>query len=137
MRYSDTRREIDKIRKILNETCGLNYLSVKDANFMIDKICEALAVDEKSNGWIPVSERLPEFKKIDVLGSPDIYKTEKVFVQTKRGEMFAAWCHKTVYASKIFNDEYLWYTHGTGGRKMRVVSKVVAWRLLPELYKED
>lgn len=93
--------------------------------------------DEKENGWIPVSERLPEFKKIDVLGSPDIYKTEKVFVQTKRGEMFAAWCHKTVYTSKIFNDEYLWYTHGTGGRKMRVMSKVIAWQPLPEPYKED
>lgn len=93
--------------------------------------------DEKENGWIPVSDRLPEFKKIDVLGSPDIYKTEKVFVQTKRGEMFAAWCHKTVYTSKIFNDEYLWYTHGTGGRKMRVMSKVIAWQPLPEPYKED
>lgn len=93
--------------------------------------------NEKENGWIPVSERLPEFKKLDVLGSPDIYKTEKVFVQTKRGEMFVAWCHKTVYTSKIFNDEYLWYTHGTGGRKMRVMSKVIAWMSLPEPYKED
>lgn len=93
--------------------------------------------NEKENGWIPVSERLPEFKKLDVLGSPDIYKTEKVFVQTKRGEMFVAWCHKTVYTSKIFNDEYLWYTHGTGGRKMRVMSKVIAWMPLPEPYKED
>ena len=60
MRYSGTRCEIAKIRKILNETYGLNYFSVKDANFMLDKICEALVVDEKSNGWIPVSERLPE-----------------------------------------------------------------------------
>jgi hypothetical protein len=63
MRYSGVRREIAKIRKILNETCGLNYLSVKDANFMLNKICEALVVDEKSNGWIPVSERLPEDEK--------------------------------------------------------------------------
>ena len=104
---------------------------------MIEQLQDDLEQDEKENGWIPVSERLPEFKKIDVLGSPDIYKTEKVFVQTKRGEMFVAWCHKTVYISKIFGDEYLWYTHGTGGRKMRVMSKVVAWRPLPELYKED
>ena len=93
--------------------------------------------DEKENGWIPVSERLPKFKKSAMLGSWDYYETEKVFVQTKRGEMFVAWCHKTVYASKIFNDEYLWYTHGTGGRKMRVMSKVIAWRPLPELYKEN
>lgn len=110
---------------------------VKVIQDMIEQLQCDLEQDKKENGWIPVSERLPEFKKIDVLGSPDIYKTEKVFVQTKRGEMFAAWCRKTVYTSKIFNDEYLWYTHGTGGRKMRVMSKVVAWRPLPELYKED
>ena len=104
---------------------------------LIDELQEAIEQDEKENGWISVSEGLPEFKKLDVLGSPDIYKTEKVFVQTKRGEMFVAWCHKTVYTSKIFNDEYLWYTHGTGGRKMRVMSKVIAWTPLPEPYKED
>ena len=74
---------------------------------------------------------------MDVLGSPDIYRTEKVFVQTKRGEMFVAWCHKTVYISKKISDEYLWYTHGTGGRKMRVMSKVIAWMPLPEPYKEE
>lgn len=110
---------------------------VKVIQDMIEQLLAELEQDEKENGWIPVSERLPEFKKLDVLGSPDIYKTEKVFVQTKRGEMFVAWCHKTVYTSKIFNDEYLWYTHGTGGRKMRVMSKVIAWTPLPEPYKED
>lgn len=103
---------------------------------LIDELQEAIEHDEKESGWIPVSERLPEIKKLDVIGSPHIYRTEKVFVQTKRGEIFAAWCHKKVYISKKFNDEYLWYTHGTGGRKMRVMSKVVAWRPLPELYKE-
>ena len=109
---------------------------VKVIQDMIEQLLADLEQDEKKNGWIPVSEELPEFKKIDVLGSPDIYKTEKVFVQTKRGEMFVAWCHKTVYISKIFSDEYLWYTHGTGGRRMRVMSKVIAWMPLPEPYKE-
>ena len=50
MKFNWTRCEIDKIRKILNETEGLNYLSVKDINFMLDKICEALTVDEEQNG---------------------------------------------------------------------------------------
>ena len=112
-------------------------ITSKDVLDMIEQLQDDLEQDEKENGWIPVSERLPEFKKMDVLGSPDIYKTEKVFAQTQRGEMFVAWCHKTVYTSKKFSDEYLWYTHGTGGRKMRVMSKVIAWRPLPELYKED
>lgn len=111
-------------------------VTARDFLEMIEQLQDDLEQDEKENGWIPVSERLPEIKKLDVIGSPHIYRTEKVFVQTKRGEIFAAWCHKKVYISKKFNDEYLWYTHGTGGRKMRVMSKVVAWRPLPELYKE-
>lgn len=91
----------------------------------------------KSTNWTPVCDRLPEFKKLDVLGSPDVYRTEKVLVQTKRGETFVAWCHKTVYISKKFNDEYIWYANGTGGRKMKCMSKVIAWMPLPEPYKED
>lgn len=108
MRYSDTRREIDKIRKILNETCGLNYLSVKDANFMLDKICEALAVDEKSNGWIPVSERLPEDDT-----------TVLVSCKTHRGTTF-------VRAGYCTNGS--WYLNCEG---------VKAWKPFPEPYKED
>lgn len=133
---SDKRKIYDYIKRTINPYGrpfeGTTYeLGLKIMDFIEN-------IDgEKENGWIPVSEKLPEFKKIDVLGSPDIYKTEKVFVQTKRGEMFVAWCHKTVYISKIFSDEYLWYTHGTGGRKMRVMSKVIAWMPLPEPYKED
>ena len=96
-----------------------------------------IAIALQSQKWIPVSERLPEFKEVDVLGKPDVFKTEKVFIQTKRGEMFVAWCHKKVWLTKDFNDEYLWYTHGTGGRKMTVRSKVVAWMPLPEPFKEE
>lgn len=96
-----------------------------------------IAIALQSQKWIPCSERLPEFKEVDVLGKPDVFKTEKVFIQTKRGEMFVAWCHKKVWLTKDFNDEYLWYTHGTGGRKMTVRSKVVAWMPLPEPYKGE
>lgn len=130
----------DRLNQLKNEVESAGdgaYLSKNNISKIVELLLADLEQDEKENGWIPVSEGLPEFKKIDVLGSPDIYKTEKVFVQTKRGEMFVAWCHKTVYISKIFSDEYLWYTHGTGGRKMRVMSKVIAWRPLPELYKEN
>ena len=33
-----------------------------------------------------------------------------------------------------FKEKINWYTYGTGGRKMKVISKVVAWMPLPELY---
>lgn len=117
--------------------------SAYDNTYDITIRCETKEKQKKviarleSTSWTPVCDRLPEFKKIDVLGSPDVYETEKVLVQTKRGEIFVAWCHKTVYISKKFNDEYLWYTHGTGGRKMKCMSKVIAWMPLPEPYKED
>ena len=59
-------------------------------------------------------------------------------VHLKSGYLgIVAWCHKKVWLTKDFNDEYLWYTHGTGGRKMTVRSKVVAWMPLPEPFKEE
>lgn len=132
MKFNWTRCEIDKIRKILNETEGLNYLSVKDTNFMLDKICEALTVDEKKNGWIPVSETLPIAEPVYTSSFNNKYESQKVLVQTKRGEVFAAKYVKQVYINKAFKDEETWYTYGTGGRQMRVMSKVIAWMPLPK-----
>lgn len=132
MRYSGVRREIAKIRKILNETCGLNYLSVKDANFMLDKICEALAVDEKSNGWIPVRERLPEDEKEylvtleKVHGIPE--KLYGIANYLKFGD--AGYWNEKKYGYLEWDK----YSDGHGGTRMY---KVIAWTPLPELYKED
>lgn len=85
MKFSWTRHEIEKIRKILNETDGLNYISVKDANFMFDKVCEALTVDEKKSSWIPVAERVPEESLDSVLGW-DERRKRCVFIQYMHGE---------------------------------------------------
>lgn len=65
------------------------------------------------------------------------YRSEKVLVQTKRDEMFVAYCEKEKFADKRWDDEIKWISHGTGGRKMKVVSKVVAWQELPEKYKGE
>ena len=92
----------------------------------------------KETQWIPCSERLPEFEEIEN-ERPYLknYKTKEVLVQTKHGEMFVAWNHKKVYTIGNFKDEYSWYSQGTGGRRMRVMSKVVAWMPLPEPYKGE
>ncbi len=84
--------------------------------------------------WIPCSERLPELKLVYESKFNNKYESEQVLVQTKRGEMFAAKCMKCTY-TKDFKDEIEFYTYGTGGRRMKVKSKVVAWMPLPELYK--
>lgn len=48
--------------------------------------------------------------------------------------MFIAECRKTVYTNKKRNDEIEWFSYGTGGRRMKVMSKVIAWMELPEKY---
>lgn len=113
---------------------------IKDKN-KLSEAMEKLAEfedKEESGGWIPCSERLPEFEEIEN-ERPYLknYKTKEVLVQTKRGEMFVAWNHKKVYTIGNFKDEYSWYSQGTGGRRMRVMSKVVAWMPLSEPYKGE
>lgn len=57
---------------------------------------------------------------------------KKVLVQTKDGKMFVA---EREYSTWYKKDE--WYSYGTGGRRMKVMSKVVAWMPLPNPYKEE
>lgn len=42
-----------------------------------------------------------------------------------------------MYVDKRWRDGIGWYTYGTGGRKMKVMSKVVAWMELPEKYEGE
>jgi len=42
-----------------------------------------------------------------------------------------------VYVDKRWRDEINWYTYGTGGRKMKVVSTVIAWMELPDKYEGE
>lgn len=55
-----------------------------------------------------------------------------VLVQTKDCKMFVA---KREYSSWREKDE--WYSYGTGGRRMKVMSRVVAWMPLPSPYNEE
>ena len=112
---------------------------------VIDELQKAIEQDEeenrwipvKENGWIPVSERLPIAEPVHISLLNSKYESKKVIVQTKRGEVFAAKYVKRVYINKDFKDEETWYTYGTGGRQMRVMSKVIAWMPLPKPYKEE
>lgn len=75
---------------------------------IVNSLLDALAQDEKENGWIPVSERLPEDDT-----------TVLVSCKTSRGTTFV-------------RDGY--YTHGSW--RLNCIG-VTAWRPLPEPYKED
>lgn len=80
---------------------------------------------------------LPALKLKSSSSFSAIYEHEKVLVQTKNGNMFVAECRKTVYTNKKWNDEIEWFSYGTGGRKMKVMSKVIAWMELPDRYEGE
>lgn len=88
---------------------------VKVIQDMIEQLQDDLKQDEKENGWIPVSERLPEKNK-------DVITTVKY---SGFMGMYGRWL-KTA-----FIDGYgEWNGECIGG-------EVIAWMPLPEPYKED
>lgn len=86
------------------------------------------------NDWISVKEILPNSELSDESSLRKEYKSQNVLIQTKKSEIFSAFYIKTVYKDMKFKEKINWYTYGTGGRRMKVMSKVVAWMPLPELY---
>ena len=109
-------------------------VTARDFLEMIEQLQEDLKQDEKENGWIPVSERLPEAELVYESSYNNKYESKHVLIQTKRDEIFSAYYIRTTYKNNKYKEEIEWYTHGTGGRRMKVMSKVVAWMPLPELY---
>jgi len=88
-------------------------VTARDFLEMIEQLQEDLEQDEKENGWIPVSERLPE--------ASGTYQ-----VTCMDGRIY-----RSTYA-KFQNKLKRWELTGA-----RSYWKVTAWMPLPEPYKED
>ena len=105
---------------------------VKVIQDMIEQLLADLEQDEKENGWIPVSERLPEDEKEYLVTLEKVYGTpEKLYGianYLKFGD--AGYCNEKKYGYLEWDK----YSDGHGGTKMY---KVIAWMPLPEPYKED
>ena len=102
----------DQFKKLAEQ---YEMISAKDVLEMIEQLQDDLEQDEKENGWIPVSERLPE-------------KRKDVIATTKYGGFMGMY---GIWLKTAFIDDYgEWNGECIGG-------KVVAWRPLPEPYKED
>lgn len=85
--------------------------------------------------WVPIKNK-NDYPSLIGFGNPDTncWNSEKVLVQTKNGDMFIA----EFWQSRYFDGdiESAWYSYGTGGRKMKVKGKVVAWAKVEPYVKE-
>ena len=103
-----------------------------DALEMIEQLKDDLEQDEKENGWIPVSERLPEDERECLVTLEKIYGTPEISMGIANYLRFGNdgyWNEK-----KYGYLEWDKYSDGHGGTRMY---KVIAWMPLPEPYKED
>lgn len=96
-------------------------------------------MENKTNeNWISIKNvGLPELEEVSTTNFSSVYKSKEVLIQTKRGERFVAYCIKEMYANKEWKNEVYWFAYGTGGRKMKVISKVIAWMELPDRYEGE
>lgn len=105
---------------------------VKVIQDMIEQLLADLEQDEKENGWIPASERLPEDERECLVTLEKVYGTpEKLYgiaSYLKFGD--AGYWNENKYGYLEWDK----YSDGHGGTKMY---KVIAWMPLPEPYKED
>lgn len=88
--------------------------------------------DEKENGWIPVSERMPEDERECLVTLEKIYGTPETLFGIANYLKFgdAGYWNERKYGYLEWDK----YSDGHGGTKMY---KVIAWMPLPEPYKED
>ena len=127
------------------EKGGLNGLNLPQQAMML-KVIEMVRngfleeIDNSPNvtqNWTPCEKGLPEMELVKEGAWYLKYRSQFVLAQTKREELFLCYCEKMEYKDKEQKDEICWYTFGTGGRKMRIKSKVVAWMLKPEPWKGE
>ena len=107
-------------------------VTARDFLEMIEQLQEDLEQDEKENGWIPVSERLPEDEKECLVTLEKVYGTPETLFGIANYLKFgdAGYWNESKYGYLEWDK----YSDGHGGTKMY---KVVAWMPLPEPYKED
>lgn len=106
-------------------------LYVADVLEMLEQLKDDLEQDEKENGWIPVSKGLPEDEKECLVTLEKVYGAPETLFGIANYLKFgdAGYWNEKKYGYLEWDK----YSDGHGGTKMY---KVIAWKPLPEPYKE-
>lgn len=119
----------DFMKKLVDDR---QMVLASDVMDMIEQLKDDLEQDEKENGWIPVSERLPEDERECLVTLEKVYGTPEKLYGIASYLKFddAGYWNENKYGYLEWDK----YSDGHGGTKMY---KVIAWMPLPEPYKED
>lgn len=127
----------DRLIQLKNEVQNTGngaYFSKNNISKIVELLLADLEENEKENGWIPVSQRLPEehdsifakFKGTDNWKRGMFEKTSKYVIST------VAFDDGTVLVEQAYTTDGIWRTD-----KKVLGGTVVAWMDYPEPYKED
>ena len=115
---SHIRDRLIQLKNEVENTRDGAYFSKNNISKIVELLFTDLEQDEKENGWIPVSERLPEIKM----------PYEECYLVTD-----GRFCWMAYY---IREKEWI-FADCTNCKNKIDWTGIVAWRPLPEPYKED
>lgn len=129
---SHIRDRLIQLKNEVENTGNGAYFSKNNISKIVELLFTDLEQDEKENGWIPVSERLPEDEKECLVTLEKVYGTPETLFGIANYLKFgdAGYWNERKYGYLEWDK----YSDGHGGTKMY---KVIAWKPLPEPYKED
>lgn len=131
---SHIRDRLIQLKNEVENTGNGAYFSKNNISKIVELLFTDLEQDEKENGWIPVSERLPKERD-------SMFAKFKGTSKWKKG-MFEKVSRNVIVTVKYDNGECRTnVAHTVDGRwklEIRILNaEVIAWKEMPEPYKED